>query len=273
MSDFENDLPPVLESKPSRVAPPPPVTPLLARLMNVIAIPGRVFEEVRVSRHSVWNWLVPAPLYALSLALFTVAVTSMPSNQKWFGEQMATMRAGQSADMADSVKSGKATQADADRMLAFTDAISSPRVLKIAGLVVGLGFGVVRVFWWAFVLWILARTVFKLPVPFGKTLEVAGLSSVAATLGNLLLLALLVNFGESFSGGGVSLVVEDMASTSRQMLVAVAMNGMNFWLIALLGVGLARLAGLPWARGVFLLAAYWIATEFLMLALGAGFAR
>ena len=57
------------------------------------------------------------------------------------------------------------------------------------------------------------------------------------------------------------------------MLVAVAQNALNFWLIAVLGTGLARLTGLPWIRGAFLVVTYWIASEFLLLVLGVGFAR
>ena len=58
------------------------------------------------------------------------------------------------------------------------------------------------------------------------------------------------------------------------MLVAVAQNTlMNFWLIAVLGTGPARLTGVPWVRGAFLVVAYWMASEFLLLVLGIGFTR
>ena len=66
MSDFENEVPPVLESKPT----PPPGTSLLARLLNVLAMPGQVFEEVRPARHAAGNWLVPVPLYAARTCIY-----------------------------------------------------------------------------------------------------------------------------------------------------------------------------------------------------------
>jgi len=137
----------------------------------------------------------------------------------------------------------------------------------------GLGFGVVRVFWWTFVLWFLARSVLKVPIRFGKALEVAGLASVVALVGNVAIVALTVDFGKTFSSGGFALSVADFESSRQQLLVAMVQNGLNFWLVAVLGTGLARLTGLPWIRGAFLVVTYWIATDFLMLLLGVGLAR
>lgn len=271
MSDFENDLPPVLEPKPAPA--PPPSTSLFARLLNVLAIPGQVFEEVRATRHSVWNWLVPVPIYAVSLALFTVVFFSIPTIQKMWTEQQSKMREGQAASLAEDVKAGKLKQADADKALAAMDSLSRPGVVKSMAMAGGFCLGVVRAFWWAFVLWFLARAVLKLPVHFGKALEVAGLASVVASIGNLAVVALTVDFGRTFAGGGFALSVTDFASSRHQMLVAVAQNALNFWLIAVLGTGLARLTGLPWIRGAFLVVTYWIASEFLLLVLGVGFAR
>ena len=272
MSDFENDLPPVLESKPAPVAPPPS-TSLLARLLNVLAIPGQVFEEVRATRHSIWNWLVPIPVYAVSLALFTVVFFSMPVIQKMWTEQQSKMRAAQAASMADAVKSGTVKQADADSALAAMDSLSRPRVVKSVALAGGFCFGLVRVFWWAFVLWFLARVVLKLPIRYGKALEVSGLASVVALVGNVAVVALTVDFGKTFSGGSLVLAVADVEATRSQLVVALVQNALNFWLIAVLGTGLARLTGVPWFRGAFLVVTYWIGTEFLLLLLGAGVTR
>ena len=73
---------------------------------------------------------------------------------------------------------------------------------------------------------------------------------------------------------GLKLAKQLIASgEGRTALVAVAQNALNFWLIAVLGTGLARLTGVPWVRGAFLVVAYWMASEFLLLVLGIGFTR
>ncbi len=273
MSEFDDEIPPVLEPKPAPAAPAPPSTSLLARLLNIIAMPSQVFEEVRASRHSVWNWLVPVPIYAASLALFTLVFFSIPKVQEMWTEQQAKVRQAQAASLADEVKAGKLKQAEADQALSVMDALSRPRVVKSVAMAGGFGFGVVRVFWWALVLWFLARSVLKLPIHYGKALEVAGLASVVAVIGNVAVVALTVDFGKTFSDGSFALSVSDFTSSSHQMLVAVAQNALNFWLIAVLAAGLARLTGVPWFRSAFMVVTYWIGSEFLLLLLGAGFVR
>lgn len=271
MSDLDNDLPPVLESKPAPA--PPPSTSLLARLLNILAIPGQVFDEVRVARHSVWNWLVPAPLYAVSLALFTVVFLSLPVVQKLWTEQQSKMRAAQSTQLAEAVKSGALQQADADQTLATMDRLSRPRVVKSLAMLGGFAFGFCRIFWWAGVLWFLARVALKLPIRFGKALEVAGLASVIAVIGNLTVVILTVDVARTFSGPGFALVVGDVESSGQQTLIALSQNALNFWFVAVLATGLARLTGAPWMRAAFMVVTYWVASEFLLLLLGVGFSK
>lgn len=271
MPDLEDNLPPVLESKPAS-PPPPPQTSFIARVLNVLAMPGHVFEEVRASRHSVWNWLVPLPAYAVSLALFAAVFLSVPSVQKLWTEQQSKMRAAQTSSLADAVKSGTITQAKADEALASLDQFSKPRVMQALALGFGFLFGVARTFWWTAALWFLARAVIKQPVRFFKMLEVVGLASVVAIIGNLAVVALTLDFGKTF-GDGFNLTATDFASKNHQTLLALVQNTLNFWLIAVLGTGLARLTGTTWMRCTFLVVTYWVMTEFLLLLLGAGFSR
>ena len=64
----------------------------------------------------------------------------------------------------------------------------------------GFGLGWSGIFG-AFMLWFLARAALKLPIRYGKALEVAGLASVVAVIGNVAVVALTVNFTKTFSGG------------------------------------------------------------------------
>lgn len=271
MTEFNDDKPPMLDAKPAPL--PVPRSPFFARLMNVIAMPGLVFEEVRASRHSIANWLIPMPLYAVSLALFVTVLFSTQAAQKVFNEFRPAWRKAQADQVAEQVKAKKLTQAQADAVLKAFDEATEPEALRIVMAGAGLGFGMVRIVWWALLIWFLARMALRTRVTFGKALEVAGLSSVVAILGNLAIAALLIDFGNSFGGSGFTLKVHDFAGSNGQTLAAFALNLPNFWLIAVLGSGLARLTGQPWSRGAFLMAAYWIATDLLMMALGVGVAR
>ena len=271
MPDFDNDPPPVLEPAPASVPPPPPSS-LLARLLNVFAMPGRVFEEVCRSRHAAGNWLVPSFLSGVALALAAYVMLSMPTVWKQLNEQQLKIREVQAAALAESVKAGKVSQAEADESLKVFDWVARPEVLKPVAAAGGFGLGILRVFWWGFVLRLLARLFLRSPVRYVKALEVAGLASMLALLSTVLMLALTVNIGKSFSASGFALSVADLASPGGSNLAAIALNVMNFWLITVLGSGLARLTGTMWIRGVFLVFGYWLLTDLLLLLLGAGVA-
>src|ERR1039458_4693749 len=85
---------PVQESPPNARpdAPPPPAMSFAARLLNVFAIPGEVFETVRANRLCVANWLLPALLLAAVWVFTTIVMFSQPSIQKQvreLGEQQS----------------------------------------------------------------------------------------------------------------------------------------------------------------------------------------
>jgi hypothetical protein len=271
MADFDNDVPPVLEPAPAP-APLPPQSSLAARLLNVFALPGRVFDEVRQSRHAAGNWLVPALLCSVALALAGYVMLSIPSVWKQIETQQLKVRETQQTALAESVKAGKITQAEADESLKVFDFVARPEVLKSAAAIGGAVFGMVRVFWWGFVLWFLARVFLRQPVPYGKALEVAGLAAMVALLSTVVMLALTVNIGDSFSASGFTLSVTDLASAGSRNLTAVVLNLMNFWLIMVLGIGLARLTGQIWIRGAFVVFGYWLLSDLLLLLLGVGLA-
>jgi hypothetical protein len=101
-------------------------------------------------------------------------------------------------------------------------------------------------------------------------MEVAGLASMVALLSTVIMLALTVNIGESFGASGFALSVTDITATDHRTLAALVLNGVNFWMVAVLGTGLARLTGVPWFRATFLVVAYWLLSDLFLLLIGAG---
>ena len=77
---FMDESPPVLEPQP--VASKSPTMSLAARLLNVFAIPGDVFEEVKATRASVGNWLAPVILSAVVGAISAIVIFSQPAIQQ-----------------------------------------------------------------------------------------------------------------------------------------------------------------------------------------------
>src|SRR5437899_5129613 len=136
--------PPILEPQPA--APKPPTTSLAARLLNVFAIPGDVFEEVRAMPNSVANWLAPVVLSSLVGVISAIVIFSQPAIQQQVREQQAKK-------MEDWVKAGRMTQAQADQAAAMAEKFTGPTMLKIFGGIGAVFVSFARVFGWALALW------------------------------------------------------------------------------------------------------------------------
>ena len=237
---------------------------LAARLLNVFAIPGEVFAVVKTSRLSIGNWLVPTLLSAVVGVLTAVVVVSQPANQ----QQMHKLQERQAVTLGQQVKSGKLKQVDADRAQAMTRAITEPATLKVMGGLAAVMVSVARVFWWAFVLWLLSRLFLKVPLGYLKTLEVAGLALMISVLGAVVMLLLIVNLPKLFATTSLTLAVNDFDASRKSRLLLGAANVFSFWLVGVLSVGLAKLAGVPFLRAVWFVFAAWIIQESLFILLG-----
>ena len=254
---------PVLESPPNARldAPPPPAMSFAARLLNVFAIPGEVFETVRASRLCAANWLVPALLSAVVGGLSMTVILSQPSIQR----QVRDLSEQQAKALDQQVKAGKATRAEADQVQAVTRWFIEPATLKTFGTAAAVLIGVVRVFWWALILWLVGRVFLKAQFGYLKTLEVTGLALLISVLGGVVVLALTVNLTKLFAAPGLALAAPDFEATRKGNLMLGASNIFAFWLVGVLSVGLARLARVPFLRAAWFVFAFWVIQESLVL--------
>ena len=253
--------PPPLEAQPP---PPKPATmSLAARLLNVFAIPGDVFEEVKATAASAGNWLAPVVLSALVGAVSSIIIFSQPAIQQQMREQQAKA-------MDRQVKAGKLTQAQADQALAVLEKFTGPTMLKILGVVSAVVASFVRVFWWALVLWLLGRWFLKTRFDYGKTLEITGLAMMISVLGVLVTLLLTVNLARMFATPSLGLAIKDFDATRKSHLMLGAVNVFSIWQVGVMAVGFAKLAGVPFLRAAWFVFAYWVAQELVFIFIGLG---
>ena len=237
---------------------------LAARLLNVFAIPGEVFEVVKASRVSTGNWLLPMLLSGVVLALTGMVVISQPAVQKQMHERFEQ----QVKALQQEVKAGKMKQAEVDRTVAVTRTIIAPPVLRGLFLAGGAVLGVARVFWWAFVLWLLGRLFLKVRLNYFKTLEVAGLGLMIGVLGGVVMLLLMLNLPKLFAAPGLGLAASDFDPLRQSPLLLAVANVFSFWLIGVFAVGLARLARVPFFRTAWFVFAFWLIQESILILVG-----
>ena len=253
--------PPIPEPAPA--VPEPPRTSLAARLLNVFAVPGEVFEEVKVSVGSAANWVVPALLLAVTGAISAIIVMSQPAIQQQIREQQAKV-------MEKQVEAGKMTRQQADQALAVIDKFMGPTMLKIFGAFGAVVASFVRIVWWGLVLWLMSKWLLKAHFPFPKSLEAAGLALMISVLGTIVTLLLVVNFDRMGATPSLALVVRDFDVTRKSHLFLGAANVFSFWQVGVLAAALGRLAGVPFIRAAFPVFAWWLVQESFLIMVGAG---
>jgi hypothetical protein len=242
---------------------PAPKMSVWARMLNMFATPGEVFEDVKVSRFSVWTCLAPTFLFAITAALLVFTMFSQPNIQQRIREQ-------QDKAIEERVKSGKMTQQQADQALAAMDKFMGPSMMKLFGSVSAVAGAFVQWIAWAFLLWLLAKLFLKSPVDFSKTMEVSALVLMVLVLGALVTLLLTASMGRMGATPSLALLVNDFEATNKTHLALGAINIFSFWEIALLALGLAKLTGASWAKAGLVVGGFWVVKQALFLAIGWG---
>ena len=254
--------PPISEPQPQA---PPPSTSATARLLNVFAVPGDVFDEVKASPPSTANWLVPALIACVIGIIASILIFSNPAIVQNIREQQAKT-------YDSMVKSGKMTQADADRSVAAAERFSGPTMLKVWGSLGAVMAAFGRIFWWALVLWLLGRVVLKARFGYLKAAEVAGLASMITLLGGIVALLLTISLGKQ-TAPSLALFIDSFDQKNKVHLMLAATNPFTIWLLGVLGAGLARLTDTPFTRALLVVLAFWLILQGLLIFVLSGLMR
>jgi hypothetical protein len=232
---------------------------LLARLLNMLAIPSRVFEEVIPAPHRVFNWLLPAVLAGTIGATSAVLVAAQPRFQE-------TVRERQEQMIEKQVAAGKMSRAEAERTLEWFRALAQPRVLKLVGAVGAVLGALARVAWWGLVLWVLGRWLLRADFGLPKAIEVAGLASMILVVGAVASLALVTQLGEN---GLEWIAPEEGAGRSGRTRALFWVSSLfEIWFLIVISNGLARLAQTHFLRAACCVLGYWTIAEVLLTVTG-----
>ncbi|MCX7865901.1 MAG: YIP1 family protein [Limisphaera sp.] len=249
---MSTDEPPVLGPQTPRTESWEPASySVLARMVNVFAVPGEVFEDVLRSRPDRGNWFWPALLAFLVGFWGGWKLWPDPAVRHQIVRQ-------QEAALNARVEAGRLTRERADAALQRLEQVfDSPLLRAAAGGVAGLGSSL-RFVVWAVALWGVSRWAFGGNVSFGRACEVAGLASLVGVLGTWLEFLLwtpgaTAPLGPEGGGPGPTPAPPRLPTT----LVWVQ-SIFGFWQVAVMAVGLSKLARVPWVRGFWLLMGLWL---------------
>ena len=242
--------PPII-SEPPLQAPQKPMS-LPARLFNVLATPGEVFEYVKNADISHANWIVPALLLILVSWLGAWVIFSQDSIQQQLREitDQAIEKSIQKQHLSEQ-------QAEQARAIGAKFGSIGP---KIGAYAVPVWMGVVIPFWWGLLLWLIGTKALKGDFAYMKAVEVAGLAGMVGILDSIVRALLILITGNIFASPSLAFFVKQYDPQNPLHNLLATINIMTFWALALRSIGVARLS-----RAGFGKAASWVFGVWLIL--------
>jgi hypothetical protein len=206
---------------------------------------------------------VPTVLFAIISALSAIVIFSQPQIVQQLKEQ-------QEKAMDKQVQAGKMTRAQADQAQAIAEKFMGPGMMKIFGVVGAVIMSAVRLCWWGFALTLLARWFLNAAIPYGKALELVGLATMITILGAIVTVLLTINMQRLFATPSLGLVVPNFDATRKSHLMLGAANVFFIWQAVVTGIGLAKVTAAPVPRAVFVVFAFWVMQQAVLILLGMG---
>ena len=240
-----------------------PPSSLISRLLNIYAAPGDVFDEIRTSKPSTANWLVPLLLTCLVGVIYSFAVFSQQNI-------LHSMREAQEKAMQKQVDAGKMTKQQADQALEVSERFMGPSLMKVFGSVGAVVANCVMLFLAALILWLLGRWALKTRFPYLKAMEVAGLAGSINILGGTVAMLLAVVMGNLAMSPGPVLLVHEFDPANKVHVFLSQLNVFMLWYIALLSLGLAKLSQTAFGKAAIWLFGLWAALVAAMVLPGWG---
>ena len=250
---------PQLTTEPQPEVPQPPAMSLGGRLLNVFATPGDVFQEVKAAKVSTANWLVPALILIVVSWLSSLVIFSQPSINHQLSE--ITEQA-----IQKQVERSKMSEQQAEQARAMGEKWAGIST-KIGAAIVPVLYGFVTPFFWGLIVWGVGVGLLKAKFPYMKAVEVVGLANMLSVLEVILRTLLVVGLGNLYASTSLVLFVKqfDPQNTVHSLLTVV--NVMTFWLLAVRGIGLARLSGASFAKALAWVFGVWVAYTGLFVGL------
>ena len=247
--------PPTLESSPD--APAAPAMSLPARLMNVIAAPGDVFDNVKASPPSTANWLVPALILILVSWLGAALIFSQDSIKQQLSD--ITTKA-----IDKQIEKSKMSEQQAATVRAMGEKWSGIGV-KFTAVAAPVFVAFASPFWGGLILWLVGAKALKGGFSYMKAVEAAGLANMIGVLEAVVKTLLIVGLGNLYASPSLALAVKDFDAQNPVHGLLAVVNVMTFWLLAVRSIGLARLSGASFGKAAAWMFGIWAAFTALMV--------
>ena len=236
-----------MEQSPPDIAPPaaPPRMSLGARLSNVLAAPGEVFDDVRNSPPTETNWIVPALIVMVLGWLGSALVFSQDSIRFQIREMSEKA-------IEKQIEKQKMSEAQAQAVRQAAEKFGDVGT-KASAVLMPAVMAWVLPFWGGLLIWLIGKFVFKADFSYMKAAEASGLSNMIAALDAIVRTLLIVVTSNIFASPSLMLLVKNWNQENTLHGALGLVNLMSLWLLGVRAMALARLSKVSFTR-----AAVWI---------------
>jgi hypothetical protein len=233
--------------------PKAPAMSLMARMMNIFAAPGEVFDDIKTCPPSTSNWLVPA----IVLVVIGWICSAIVLSQDAFRHQVT--------DLVD-----KSVQQQIEKNHMPEDKADMVRKMGEISWKVRVAVGpavaaFATPFIWGFFLWLVGR---KASLRYMKAVEVVGLASTIGILEAVVKTLLIFVTGTIMASTTLAWFVKDFDPQNPNHAIFAAIDVMTLWVLVVRGIGLARLTNMTTGRAIAWVFGIWISYTAFFWALG-----
>lgn len=207
------------------------------KLVNVVATPGDIFDEVVSTPSNRETWLVPTLLVCLT-GLLLLPVAAPPETAAISADPFAAF---QTNALAGNL-----------RMLSALTTCTS----VFAGT-----------FWSAFVLWLIGRVVLKVRFSYHKALEIVGLTGAILVLGSVVTMLLIVASGQVTARPALSFLANGPETGGKVHTFLNLTNFFHLWSVTVLTIGLSKLSNVSFKESAFWVFGYWVVLRVILILL------
>ena len=245
-------------------AEPPPLeeipepTSIGAKLFNIIATPGDVYEELRTSPPRVVNWIVPLVLLMLANCVFT-----------WTAFQNPAVVHGIQAQQAEQIRKSMAaqpgmTEEKIDKAVEGAKKFMTPRVLAMFGMAGASVAVAVFLFAQSFIFWLVDRMMIRSGTDFMRFVEISGVAYSISVLSAVVRIFIVQATGEIQLGTSLALLLEEFDEANPLHLVLNNFELFFLWYLGVVAFGIRIVTRGSFAKALVAVTIFWIVLSSLI---------
>jgi hypothetical protein len=246
-------------------AAPEQITPMpfTEKLTNIFASPGELFEHVRQTGPTTSNWLVPL----IVLIVVILAMNQLVVHNASLADQLGSVI---KKGMSEQVQKGKMTQDQADQAYETYARPGSTMstIFTIGGVVIITPIAILLV---TLIYWLLGKSAMHATAPYGKVLEVIGLTLFIGALENIVTTLMMIGMDSIHASPGLGAFIAGFDPENKIHVFLSKVNVFTIWGIVVTGIGLSKLFQRDLAKVLVLVFALWILWTVASVMLGLRF--